>query len=144
MEGQRETGMKRKVLGGRSAKPQGGASRPDLAAVIGRERGRWPAAGGMVRYWYWYESIPAQLLFMPVYASLCHTLFLLLLLSSWLIMICKIVSISITRYVLTPPYMMDLSGHHHTAEQKCMHILYLHPGSLSYSISYIIFLYGVS
>lgn len=79
MEGQRETGMKRKVLGGRSAKPQGGASRPDLAAVIGRERGRWPAAGGMVRYWYWYESIPAQLLFMPVYASLCqfmpHTLF---------------------------------------------------------------------
>lgn len=31
--------MKRKVLGGRSAKPQGGASRLDPVALIGRERG---------------------------------------------------------------------------------------------------------
>lgn len=43
--GRTETGgMKRKVLGGRSAKPQGGASRLDPAALIGRERGA--VAGG--------------------------------------------------------------------------------------------------
>ena len=82
MEGQKR-GMKRKAC-----QAQGGASRLDPAAVIGRQRGRWPAAavvfyltGGMVRYQYWIAFLGTSMhtSTIIIYASLCqfmpHTLF---------------------------------------------------------------------
>lgn len=79
MEGQKR-GMKRKAC-----QAQGGASRLDPAAVIGRQRGRWPAAavvfyltGGMVRYQYWIAFLGTSMhtsKIIIIHVTLCQSHF---------------------------------------------------------------------